>query len=1133
MNEKFYSVQKKGRSYLFFCCMMLLLAGSALASAPVEVTVTGKVTSADDGSLLPGVNIYLKGTQVGTITDADGKYSITASDNNAVIVFSYIGYSTQEVSIGGRTTIDVVLQPNTESLDEVVVTALGIKRDERSLGYSVGRVNGNDLNRVPQENVLNSLAGRVPGVTISSTGGPGSSVNMVIRGAKSLTNNQPLFVVDGVPLNNSIQNVSAIGSDNRVDYGNAIADLNPDNIESVSVLKGGAAAALYGSRAGNGVVMITTKTGAKAKKLTVNVSTNNTFDVPYKFLDFHDKYAVGVRPYTPDANPSGVLTIDEGSVAGVGPRLDQGYKAIQWNSPVDADGNKIPTLLTSHPNNVKNFVRTGITSTNTVSVSNSSDMVTYRLAYTNMSNRGIVPNSDLFRNTLDFNTSLKISNNVRFSTNVDFTRSNSNNRPAGNRGANPIQWAYYVSPHIDIRDMENYWVKGKEGLQQLTQDDGAGEYNNPYFLANEVNNSFVRDRVYGNVKLDWQITKDISVFGRYSLDTYKEQRETKIANSYTGEPRGAYGIIDMDRLERNADFLATYKKDIGRFHLSVSAGGNAMHQNYGGVSNASKAGTGLTVPGLYTIQNIPQANLEYSSSRSKKSIYSIYGTSTLGYKDMVYLDLTARNDWSSTLPPESRSYFYPSASLSVLVNEMVNISDDLSILKLRAAVSKVGNDTQPYQLYNILDNYAAWDGTPRLGKSNSLLTSNLKPEMLTTSEFGLELGLFNNRVRFEGTYYKMDSRNQIFFTALAPSSGFESRKINSGLLVSKGIELSAGATVVESGNWRWDVNVNYSRNRTKLMELSGGDKFYTFWTDGKGGSWTYVGEEIGDLYDAKLVTVEDKNSPYYGYPLLDDEGSWQSVSAGDTKNKIGNYNPDFLMGMQSTLSYKAFTLNLSFDWRQGGQFISQTYRYGESDLKTQRWLDQLINPGTMTGDALRDYLVANADKYITNGFHIVGGPGPEYGGQPLGDLGDGVTIDDGVFNPGVIAQYDADGNITGYTENLGGPDTKYIPFADNYPWSFMKPAMFDASFIKLREISLGYQLPKTFVSSLGLQSASFSLYARNLMLWTKAKIGVDPELAFQPEGNQQGNNSPFKQGIERYNVNPWTVSTGFKLSLTF
>ena len=1104
------------------------------AAPPIERPVRGTVTAQADGAALAGVNIVLKGTQIGTSSDATGNFSLSVPDNGATLVFSFIGYESKEVAVGNRSVIDVALSESAENLQEVVVTALGIKRDERSLGYSVGKVDGKDLSRVAQENVLNGLAGKVPGVTISSTGGAGSSVSMVIRGATSLSNdNQPLFVVDGVPITNTLNNVSQVGSDNRVDYGNAIADLNPNDIESISILKGPSAAALYGSRAGNGVVLITTKNGSGSKKMTVNVTSNTVFEKPYKFLDFHSKFATGVLPFTPDNNPypGGILQIEEGSAGGSGPALDKGYKAIQWNSPLDANGKPIPTELVSHPDNVRNFVQTGITTTNGVSIANSNERVTYRLSYSNLQNKGIIPNSDLFKNSLALSSTLKLSEKLRLSTNVDLSRNNSNNRPAGNRGTNPMQWAYAVSPHIDIRELKDYWLPGQEGIQQRSQ--AIGDFNNPYFLAYEVNNGFVRDRMFGNLKADWQITPEFSLMGRFSLDTYNEQRETKIGNSYTGEPRGAYGIINLQRFERNSDFLATYAKELGDFHVSVSGGGNIRYQKTGDVSNASKSGTGLVIPGLFTLGNIAQANIQYNSYKTQRAIYSVYGLANFGYKDMVYLDVTARNDWSSTLPKANRSYFYPSASVSLLLNEMIPFSNQVNLLKLRGGVAQVGNDTNPYSLLNTLQNYEAWGNITRLSKSGNILLPNLKPEIATSYEVGVDLALFRNRLRFSGTYYVVENRNQIIPTLLPPSSGFSSKNINAGLLVSKGVELSLGGTPIDRGDWRLDINTNITRNTTTIKELSDGLPFYTLWTDAKGGAWTYVGEKIGDIYDAELVTVTDKSSPYFGYPILDDEGSWQDVRASNSRNKVGNFNPKFIMGGQVALTYKAFSLNLSFDWRHGGDFVSQTYRYAESDLKTQRFLDKLINPNGLSGDALVNYLKANADELIKvngNKFNIVGGPTEEYGGFPFKYGGN--TYPYAVFNPGVVAQYNAEGDIVGYTENLGGPDTKYIPYGDNYPWSFTKAAMFDADFVKLREISLSYNLPPAFTKKMKMQNASVSVYSRNIILWTKAKIGIDPEMAFQQESGAQAG-TQFKQGIERYNVIPWVIPVGVRLSLTF
>lgn len=1077
-----------------------------------------------------GASVRIPLTGQSASSNAQGEVAIRLAPGVYDVTVTHVGYAKKElnslrVDASNVKVYPVTLTEDDNELDEVVVTALGIKRQDRSLGYAVGKIKGEDINRVNNDNFLVGMAGKVPGVSISATGPTGSSVNMVIRGASSLsTDNQPLFVVDGVPLMNSLNNIGQIGDDNKVDYGNAIANINPEDIDNISILKGPSAAALYGSRAGNGVVLITTKSGKNAEKMTIAVTSNTVFDIPYKFIDLHNKFASGTMPWRPGDLP-GNLVIEEESSVMVGPALDKGYKAVQWNSPLDENGKPIPTELKSYPNNIKNFVQTGITSTNGISLSNRSEKLDYRFSYSNMANKGIIPNSDLFRNTLNINSTMRLRKSLTLGLALDASRNNSNNRPAGNRGTNPIQAAYEVAPHINILDLQDYWLPGQEEIQQRSQ--SIGNHNNPYFLAYGVNNAFTRDRVFGNLRLDWTIKKDWTAMIRYATDIYWENRETKIPYSYTNEPRGAYGIVNLMNMEQNIDFLTTYSKKLAAFQFTGSLGGNLRYNRGKSVQNTSKNGAGLITPGLYTLANISPLNLDFYSTISERAINSVYGLINLSYRDMVYLDVTGRNDWSSTLPVNNRSYFYPSASLSVLANQVFSLPKTINLAKLRAGIARVGNDTYPYNLSNVLSNPGSWGDVLRLTRSGSLLVPNLKPEIATSYEFGFDLGMWNNRLKFEGTYYKLENKNQIISTTLPGSSGFNSKNINAGLLSSRGIELALSGRPIAKENWSWDVGVNWHRNRTRIDELSEGVEFYTFWTDGRGGARTYVGEEIGDLYDSKLVTVEDQSSPYYGFPILNKNGSWQAVRINNSRNKIGNFNPDFTMGLQSSLRYKKWTMNIAADMRFGGKFMSQTYRYFESNLTTQRFLDQMINPNGMTGETLRNYLVDNNLVRVQgNRYPIVGGPGEEYGGYPI-SVG-GMVGNFGVFNPGVIAQYDAKGNITGYTENLGGEGTKYIAYSDNYPWDFMNAATFDASFIKLRELSFSYDLSGKWLKRLGIENGSVGMYTRNLILWTKAKVGIDPEMAFQPETG-----IGFKQGIERYNVTPWSMPIGFKVNVTF
>ncbi|WP_343556655.1 SusC/RagA family TonB-linked outer membrane protein [Sphingobacterium sp.] len=1079
---------------------------------------------------ISGASVRIPLTGQSASSNAQGEVAIKLAPGVYDVTVTHVGYAKKElnslrVDASNVKVYPVTLTEDDNELDEVVVTALGIKRQDRSLGYAVGKIKGEDINRVNNDNFLVGMAGKVPGVSISATGPTGSSVNMVIRGASSLsTDNQPLFVVDGVPLMNSLNNIGQIGDDNKVDYGNAIANINPEDIDNISILKGPSAAALYGSRAGNGVVLITTKTGKNAEKMTIAVTSNTVFDIPYKFIDLHNKFASGTMPWRPGDLP-GNLVIEEESSVMVGPALDKGYKAVQWNSPLDENGKPIPTELKSYPNNIKNFVQTGITSTNGISLSNRSEKLDYRFSYSNMANKGIIPNSDLFRNTLNINSTMRLRKSLTLGLALDASRNNSNNRPAGNRGTNPMQAAYEVAPHINILDLQDYWLPGQEQIQQRSQ--SIGNHNNPYFLAYGVNNAFTRDRVFGNLRLDWTIKSDWTAMLRYATDIYWENRETKIPYSYTNEPRGAYGIVNLMNMEQNIDFLTTYSKKLAVFQFTGSLGGNLRYNRGKSVQNTSKNGAGLITPGLYTLANISPLNLDFYSTISERAINSVYGLINLSYRDMVYLDVTGRNDWSSTLPVNNRSYFYPSASLSALANQVFSLPKSINLAKLRAGIARVGNDTYPYNLSNVLSNPGSWGDVLRLTRSGSLLVPNLKPEIATSYEFGFDLGMWNNRLKFEGTYYKLENKNQIISTTLPGSSGFNSKNINAGLLSSRGIELALSGRPIAKEKWSWDVGVNWHRNRTRIDELSEGVEFYTFWTDGRGGARTYVGEEIGDLYDSQLVTVEDQSSPYYGFPILDKNGSWQAVRINNSRNKIGNFNPDFTMGLQSSLRYKKWTMNIAADMRFGGKFMSQTYRYFESNLTTQRFLDQMINPNGMTGETLRNYLVDNNLVRVQgNRYPIVGGPGEEYGGYPI-SVG-GMVGNFGVFNPGVIAQYDDKGNITGYTENLGGEGTKYIAYSDNYPWDFMNAATFDASFIKLRELSFNYDLSGKWLKRLGIENGSVGVYTRNLILWTKAKVGIDPEMAFQPETGVG-----FKQGIERYNVTPWSMPIGFKVNVTF
>lgn len=1121
---------------------LLLSIGTGLAETTDTrqntISVTGTVTAASDGMPLIGVSIVVKGAAEGTVSDVKGNYKINVP-SNATLVFSYIGYTTQEIAVAGRENISIIMEESTETLSEVVVTALGIGREEKSLGYSVGKLGSEELAKVVHENVLTSMAGKVTGVTINSTGGAGSTVSMVIRGATSMsTDNQPLFVIDGVPMTSSVNNVGGFGNGNLVDYGNAISDIDPESIESVSILKGPSAAALYGTRAGNGVVLITTKKSDRKDGMKVEVVSNTVFDIPSKYLDVQNRFGFGGRSYTDTTFPSGIIPdYNPSEQVGAGPELNKGYWQVQPFAPLDANGVPIPTELVSYPDNYKNFINgSAVTTTNSVAISSSSDRVNYRLGVSNMTHKGLVPNSDLNRNNLTLAAASEVLEGLTVSSDINYTQSWADNRPATQeRGANPLQWAAWTPPNVDIRKLKNYQLDGNQVLN-------IGEdWNNPYFLAYGINNSFKRNRLIGNISATWEVTPQLSLMGRYALNRSDETRETKIDPGYTGEPNnGAYGIVTGENTETNADILATYKNHWDDFSLTASAGGNLLYSRWANVSNSSKPGSGLIIPYLYTIQNIENTSLNYSNARYERAINSIYAMANLGWRDMIYLDLTARNDWASTLPAENRSYFYPSASLSLLLNNMLDMGRNVNLLKLRGSIAQVGNDTSPYSLYTTYYAVGQWGDAIRLGKPDNLLNPFLLPEESKSYEMGVDLKMFNNRLRFEGTYYQSDNRNQILSVPLAGSAGFNSIKVNAGLLRSKGVELMLGFTPIETKNWTWNLNVNFTKNKTWLLELSEGTDFVQFWDEARVRNIAYAKDEslgrdglIGNLYTRKILRVTDENSPYYGYPLLpenDEDAEWQSQ---DDYSKVGNYNPNFIMGIQTSITYKNFTLSMTFDWRSGGQYVSQTWRYLTEGVVSNTWLNQLVTPpeglGGGSSQALRDWVVSNADKLIyTDNPRPVGGPTPDFGGY-YNEFYTGIGAYDGTFAPGVYGRYDDEGNFILIKENLGNEGTEFRPYVMSYPWDIGEANLFDADYIKLREISLNYRVPDKVAQKLRMKDLNVSVYSRNIMLWAKsAGMGIDPERAYQ-----SGSDGGFKQGVERFNAEPWVVPMGFKLSFTF
>lgn len=1030
------------------------------------VRIKGKVTD-EKGLPVPGVNVIEKGSGNATTTNLTGDYSLNVNAVPTTLLFRMMGYQTKEFSLNDETLVNVSLVPDQKALSEVVVTALGIKRSEKALGYSIATVKGSDLNTVKEVNVVNSLAGKVAGVNVVSTGSdPGATAMITIRGQSSIaTDNQPLFVVDGVPVAHSLRATSEVGR-SSVDYGSPVSDISPDDIESISILKGASAAALYGSRAGSGVVLITTKSGSSGKKgFGVSFNSNAMYDQAWLFPHFQNQFGAGEYTDDPASNTSSAW----------GPRLNAGTKHLQWNSPLDVNGKPIPTDWVSHPDNAKDFYRTGATYTNNIAITGKNADGNYRLSYTNMSNKGIVPNTDLSRNTLNLAATYVLHPKVKISTNLGYVNNKSDNRPSAYRES-VTQMVYSMPSNMSIKDLKNYWKPGRENLEQFSPDDS----DNPYFVANEHTNGYDRNRLTGSVQAVFDITKDLSLMVRTGLDMYNEEHETKRPFSSKRFKFGGYGVDNSYFKEQNTDFLLSYKKILNQdWSFGLSVGGNQMDQTNRSTAQRTES---LSIPGIYNINNARAGTITNSQYNSRKRINSLYGMGQAAFKDMVFLDVTGRNDWSSTLPAQNNSYFYPSVSLSTVLTELLKVkSDVLSFAKIRANWAQVGSDTDPYQLYNTIPFNQDWGDVKRATIEFNLKNNFLKPEIATSYEFGGDLRFFNNRLGLDVTWYKTNKRNQIINIPTTIASGASNRLINAGNIQNSGWEIGLNAVPVQ-GAFKWEINANFTKNENKVISLMEGLPEYSMGS-ADGDNIRYLikeGTKIGDFYTPSYTKVP--NGPYAGAALLDKTGHYIRNNAEYLK--VGNYNPDFTVGLNNTFSYKNLTLNFLLDWRKGGNFYSYVVK-------------SLINSG------LTDNTLVGRDA--------------QSGGLPWVDS-QGLKRNDGMIIPGYIAN--GDGTFSENKVIIAASD-----FYNNTYNKYYERLTYSATFLKLREASLTYVFGKKALGKLPVSNLSISLIGRNLYTWTANGLGYDPETTMSvTEG--------FKLGVGHWTL-PGTRSFGFKLSCNF
>ena len=1066
--------------------------------------ITGMVTSAEDGSPLPGVSVVVRGTTIGTITDVDGNYSLAVPETAIKLMFTFVGMKTVEETIGGRSVIDVTLEVDILGLEEVVVTSLGITRVKKALGYSVQDISGDELVTAREANVVNSLQGKLAGVQIThSSGNVSAGSRIIIRGMSTLTgNNMPLFVVDGVPIINSY---SEVGSYDGTDYGNSTMDVNPSDIESISVLKGANAAALYGSRAVNGVVMITTKSGklkpGARKGLGISFESNWMWSNPLKLPDFQDLYGQGYNgefEYV-DGQWGGT---NDGIDESWGPRLD-GRLIAQFDSPYDpVTGVRTPTPWVAHPDNVKNIFQTGLTATNTLTLQGADEKANFRLSVGNQDVKGMLPNTDLKKNNVTFSAGLNVTSKFRVNASANYISNKSDNiMTAGYTSAGVFQsTCQWFGRQVNMLDLKDRW----EEIDPVTNEPynwNHSYHDNPYWTLYKNTNSRDRDRLIGNVNFRYDFTTFLGLEGMVGNDAYSQKITERRAKGSHDWPEGRFSSWLTTRNQMIARTQLNFNKDFGDLSVVALAGGEYNHYNY---HQNNTFVSELIIPDLYAVSNAAvAATTEMSETHTE--LQSAFATVNFGFRNYLFVDLTARNDWSSTLPVDNNSYFYPSASLGFVVTEALGVqSNILSYAKVRASYAQVGGTAGAYSLQGTYSASNPFRGNPSLSYGNTLPPPGLLPQKKKSIEAGIDLKFLSNRIRLDATYYKENTTNQIMNISISRMTGFNNQTINAGNIQNQGVELTLGLTPVQISDFRWDIMVNWATNKNKVIELTEGiDDLYLYNASWGTRVYARVGEPYGQLMANDIVrenavihyrddaeTITDYVE-YTGRPVVRISGR---LIQTPQMTLCGNVTPDWFGGVNNALSYKDFNFSFLVDFRKGGVQYSVTDWFGA-------------------------YAGVTAETAATNANGMnVRDPVAEGGGV----LVDGVY---GALNDDGTPRFtDADGNdVTTPVEN-----TNYVRALTYYETDYWgKPGLsvFDQSFVKLREVILGYTFYDiSALQKVGISSINFSLVGRNLLLLLDNMPHVDPENAISAGNTSLGMNStPI----------PSARTFGFNLKFTF
>lgn len=1071
---------------------LLALAIGVIQGAAQVTTVRGIVTTEEDGEPVIGASVIVKGTALGTVTDVNGRFELSGLPPSATrLLISYISLMAKEVAIAPQ--VSVTLKSDTHLLDEVVVTALGISREKKALGYTAQEVKQDALVQGKDNNLLNSLSGKIAGVRITNTQGDVGSSRIVIRGETSIAGeNQPLFVVDGIPVDNSQLNARSSGRD----FKNAIADLNPEDIKTLTVLKGPNAAALYGARAAHGAIVITTKGGDKRQKgigITLHSSTQVSFVATLpEFQNLFGQGAGGRFSYV-DGKGAGV---NDGVDESWGPRLDIGLLIPQFDSPLDADGNRVATPWVSHPNNVRDYFRMGISTNSGISVARGDDKYQFRVGYNYEKQVSIVPDAGTNKTNISLNTDYHLAKWIVVGATANYIVYTAPSlpgsaTPSGSnvRSNSPMLQFLWFGRQVDTNSLK----------ADYTRNWNSSYYDNPFWSASYNTQSQERHRLIGDLHAEFRLTDGLNVRFRTSTDWYNDRRKSKVkwGSAGAGSPYGSYAEDAYTVKENNTEVLATYIKQLNKnWGIDALLGFNVRNKQY---ENNYQAAPRLAVADLYTLTN-SRDPLISSNDFYRLRQYGLYGSIQLDYRRWAFLNITGRNDWSSTLPVDNNSYFYPSVTASVLLSEAFGWrSKAVNYLKIRGGWSQVGADANPYQLATVFTSETAFNGNPLQSSSTIGMNPNLKPEKTSSIEAGFEAAFWDNRLYLDFTYYKTDSRNQILKLATTAASGYTSQVRNAGHIRNRGYEIQLGAVPIQtSKGFRWNLDLNYGANSSKVVKLDDEGLITSYQLYSSGIQiLASVGEAYGTLFGTSYVRDANGN-------VVVDANGLPKIST--TNKTLGKFTPDWTGGISNTFSYRSLSLSFLIDASVGGSIFSNTN-------KTGKYTGVLAN--TLSGrDAEHGGLWYYTDAM---GNNVRLPESPSYS-----------VSSDGLYYVQVNGQstrvYQDGIMVEGVTES--GSKNEEVVSAEKYYhriYSIAEANVYDASYVKLREVALSYRLPRLWTQKLHLQEASVTLTGRNLWTIYKSVPNIDPESALTT-GNAQG--------VEAYSL-PTTRSFGVNLSVKF